>query len=423
MSTSQEAPALIQYACERCKTQFVLPPSSRKLKLTGKFKALGMGLGRTFKLHEGLGTGIDTARRQLLAKMDDEAYQSFVQSFRFCHECRQFVCNDCWSTSRRSCLTCVAKSMTGTVRPRAPFVPTGPQIPRPVITPVVPRRGRMRRDLALVALALAIVLVSLEAGILLVNATGGTANASPTPTAEGTPIPSDSSTASSTDNNVAVGPSPSATDTPFPTDSPTPEPTFTPSLPPGVTPSPRPLPTITCNGSSSSVSVTSAQSVSCSWTNAWFGTSTKTWYRDSVSNGSSAYWSSLPAGNHTIHLNAVQNGSSLNSNYINVNVSVAPVPTPTPVGATPTPSPAPTSPPPPAITCNGSTSLSITTADSVSCSWGNTWGGSPSQTWYLDSSPDASSWSSLPAGDHTVYLHAGLDGSYQDSNTVSIHVS
>jgi len=138
------SPRLIQYACERCKTRFVLPPSRRELSVAGRFRALSLGLGKTLRFHEGLVSGYDTARRQLLARMDDEAYQSFVQSFRFCHECRQFVCNECWSAARRSCLTCVAKSMTGTVRPRPPFAPTGPKIPRPAVASAPPRRGRLR---------------------------------------------------------------------------------------------------------------------------------------------------------------------------------------------------------------------------------------------------------------------------------------
>ena len=213
MSTSQEAPALIQYACERCKTRFVLPPSSRQLSIGGKLHAFSMAIGRAFKQHEGLGTGYDTARRQLLAKMDDEAYQSFVQSFRFCHECRQFVCNECWSTSRRSCLTCVAKSMTGTVRPRPPFAPTGPEIPRPVVSTAVPRKGRLRRDMALVALAIAIVLLSVEAGVLVVNATGGVADATPE-TIYVTPSPTAGPSATPT-------PTATATATATPTDTPT----------------------------------------------------------------------------------------------------------------------------------------------------------------------------------------------------------
>jgi hypothetical protein len=228
MTSTPEAPALIQYACERCKTRFVLPPSSRGLSIAGKLRAFSMSVGRSFKLHEGLGAGYDTARRQLLAKMDDEAYQSFVQSFRFCHECRQFVCNECWSTSRRSCLTCVAKSMTGTARPRPPFAPTGPEIPRPVVAAVAPRKGRLRRDLALVAAAIAIVLVSIEGGVLLVGAASGNPSATPN------------------NNGIAVAGTPTASPSlsPTPTDSPTPLPTFSPSPSASDSPSPSLIPSL-----------------------------------------------------------------------------------------------------------------------------------------------------------------------------------
>ena len=242
MSTSQEAPALIQYACERCKTRFVLPPSSRRLSLAGKFRAFSMGAGRTFRLHEGLGAGYDASRRQLLAKMDDEAYQSFVQSFRFCHECRQFVCNECWSTSRRSCLTCVAKSMTGTVRPRPPFAPTGPEIPRPIVAAAAPRKGRLRRDVALVALAIAVVMVSVEAGSLLVNATGAAgAGATDTPSVMAQVSPSASPSLSPSPSE-----SPSESPSPIPTASPSPSPSDSPSLGPcsSLSPGASPIPCI-----------------------------------------------------------------------------------------------------------------------------------------------------------------------------------
>ena len=235
MSTSQEAPALIQYACERCKTRFVLPPSSRRLNLAGKLRAFSMGVGRTFRLHEGLGAGYDASRRQLLAKMDDEAYQSFVQSFRFCHECRQFVCNECWSTSRRSCLTCVAKTMTGSVRPRPPFAPTGPEIPRPIVAAAAPRKGRLRRDLVLVGLAIAVVMVSLEAGILLVNATS-TPGASATPT-EFAAAPTESPSALPSAPDTA-SPRPSPSPSLVPSDSPSP------SLTAAPTPKPTPVPAL-----------------------------------------------------------------------------------------------------------------------------------------------------------------------------------
>jgi hypothetical protein len=272
MTSSQEAPALIQYACERCKTRFVLPPSSRKLSFAGKFHALSMATGRVFKFHEGLGAGYETSRRQLLAKMDDEAYQAFVQSFRFCHECRQFVCNECWSTSRRSCLTCVAKSMTGTVRPRPPFAPTGPEIPRPVVSSLnPPRKGRMRRDLLLVALALIIVAISLEAGVLLVNAMPGpVADATPTEQPSNSPSPSASPTAVPTEEpseitaptdtpTAVITATPSASPSPSATPSPTRAPTARPTAAPVPTPTPIPplaTPLISCPAPPSGFTVT-----------------------------------------------------------------------------------------------------------------------------------------------------------------------
>ncbi len=232
MSFSQEAPSLIQYSCERCKTRFVLPASSRKLGVGGRIRAFSTAIGRAFRMHESIGESYEAASRQRLAKMDDEAYQAFVQSFRFCHECRQFVCNDCWSASRRSCLTCADKAMTGLPTVRPPFAPTGPDIPRPIVATAPPRKGHLRRDLALLALTLCIVLVAIEGGFLLLNATtGGTAAG---PTSNYTPIVVSSATATPTATLAPTG-------TPLP--SPTVAPVLTPS--PGPTPSPTPAPTAT----------------------------------------------------------------------------------------------------------------------------------------------------------------------------------
>jgi hypothetical protein len=338
MTTSQEAPALIQYACERCKTRFVLPPSRRKLSLGGKLRSLSMGLNRTFRYHEGLGSSYDTARRQLLAKMDDEAYQSFVQSFRFCHECRQFVCNECWSTSRRSCLTCVAKSMTGTARPRPPFAPTGPEIPRPVAAAALPsRRGRVRRDAALVALGLAVVLVGLEGGSLLMQSPGPTAQTiyvteAPSVTPSGTPVatilatatplatPSVSPTAVPIPTApptpiVTVTPSPTAVVAGTPTPKPTPKPTAKPTPVPTPIPVPTPLPepVIRCSGA-----------VSCTW-NHWDFADSVTWYVVGSSTGTQSVNSTdlslqLPSDTYTIYMKAVRGGVAHISNSVDITV-------------------------------------------------------------------------------------------------------
>ena len=247
---SEEGPALIQFGCERCKTRFVLRPSSRKLGLGGKLRAFSMGAWRTVRFHEGLGSGYGTARRQLLGKMDDEAYKSFVESFHFCHECRQFVCDECWSASARNCLTCVATAITGGVRPPLPFAPIGPEIQRPVVSAAILRADRPRRDAALPVLAAAVVLLAFEGGFLLAAIWGGPAalpavahgpSPAPSPAApqyQAEPSPSGASTLAgegpvggSAGGPVAVGtptlkPAPQPTRTPNSTLPPTPTPTF-----------------------------------------------------------------------------------------------------------------------------------------------------------------------------------------------------
>jgi hypothetical protein len=331
MSTSQEAPALIQYACERCKTRFVLPPSRRKLSIGGKLRSLSIGLKRTFRYHEGLGSSYDAARRQMLAKMDDEAYQAFVQSFRFCHECRQFVCNECWSTSRRSCLTCVAKSMTGTARPRPPFAPTGPEIPRPVAAAVAPtRRGRVRRDAALVALGLALVLLVVEGGYLL--GAGGSGQAAAIVSASPSTSPSATPSATPSASPTAI-PTPSAeptaapTPTPVPTASPTAIPTATPVPTPKATLKPTaapatqpPNPIVSCN-------TTSLPRVSCSWNHWAGGADLVTWFvaDQDLSNTQSLHTTNLDnyllTSGHTysIYMQAVRGSITLNSDSVTVN--------------------------------------------------------------------------------------------------------
>ena len=243
MTTSQDAPELIQYSCERCKTRFVLPPSSRRLGIRGSFHAIFKGAGRTLKFHQGLRGGVGAARRELLAKKDDEAYQAFVLSFRFCHECRQFVCNDCWSKSRGTCLTCAGKATGSPVRARSIVAAAAPDIPRPIISVAPQRRGHTRRDAGLAGVTLAIVLLSIEGGVLLLNATGGPSDLSAGQT-QGTSAPGSSASAP---RQWVVTPGPGSTDngTPGSTDIPIAITSDNPtgSLPPGVTAPPAPAPT------------------------------------------------------------------------------------------------------------------------------------------------------------------------------------
>jgi hypothetical protein len=319
-----ESPALIQYACERCKTRFVLPASSHKLSIAGRFRAMGLSIGRVVKQHEGLGAAYDTTRRQLLAKMDDEAYQAFVQSFRFCHECRQFVCNECWSTSRRACLTCVAKSMAGEVRPRPPFAPAGPEIPRPVAAPRPPRAQRLRRDATVLAMVIALALLAVEGGMLLMYAAGPSATAetifvTPSPTAS--PTSAESAQQSEIVTTPVPTESPSPTPTPAPTPSPTPTATPTPTPTPTATPSPTPTPTPKPKPKLATPAFTCSAGGGfwgCGVDNAGSFPSgtTFTWRVDGVNRGTGAIsqtFPSSPDGTHTVTVTASKSGYTSSS--------------------------------------------------------------------------------------------------------------
>jgi hypothetical protein len=102
-SATAESPDLIEYACERCEKLFQPPAVRLRLGIGGWRRALALALGGRFGDREGRRA---TTHRQLLAKINDDAFGAFVGSFKLCHECRQFVCARCWSKSRRTCRTC-----------------------------------------------------------------------------------------------------------------------------------------------------------------------------------------------------------------------------------------------------------------------------------------------------------------------------
>jgi hypothetical protein len=135
MTTGQETPELIQYSCESCNKRFQVPPSRQELGVKGTLVAALSGAR---------GKGFGAASRELLVRMDDDAYQAFTLGFHFCHECQKFVCDDCWSQARGSCQTCAGKALVvgpiavGPIEPNVP-VALAPDIPRPVVS-AAPRR-------------------------------------------------------------------------------------------------------------------------------------------------------------------------------------------------------------------------------------------------------------------------------------------
>ena len=131
---------LVQYVCERCHTRFVLALSGRKLSPTNQVRA-GFEAARNTVLHRdaSYAQNLTEATRRVGQVIADAEYERFRRSFNFCHNCRQFVCSDCWNDTQRQCLTCAPRKTVRAAGPRAakgPVAPSldpdGPQINRPL---------------------------------------------------------------------------------------------------------------------------------------------------------------------------------------------------------------------------------------------------------------------------------------------------
>ncbi len=277
MTNSQEPPALIRYECKRCEKAFVLPPSGEALSRSGKLHAFTMGTGKAFRYRESLRAAYGHARQQLLDEADDDAYQAFVQSFHFCDECQQFVCGDCWRSSRGTCKACAARAVWAGLAPVAVGASVASVAMEPVrgaVSSMSRSRRRLRQDFSMAALAIAMVLLALEGGFLLAVNPSQAPSAPGLADAQTTPNPGQtaSATLSGTLSKVlaatavagqsagsTTGPAGTATSKPGTggpakpnptlrsgqTSTPTPYTAPTPTLAPGQTPPPTPIETPT----------------------------------------------------------------------------------------------------------------------------------------------------------------------------------
>ena len=131
---------LVQYVCERCHTRFVLALSGRKLSPSNKVRAGLEAARHTVLRRDGsYAENLTEATRRIGQVIADAEYERFRRSFNFCHNCRQFVCSDCWNDTQRQCLTCAPRKAVRAAGPRAakgPVAPSldpdGPQITRPL---------------------------------------------------------------------------------------------------------------------------------------------------------------------------------------------------------------------------------------------------------------------------------------------------
>ena len=181
--TYEDPPALIRYDCERCKRGFVPPRPGRQ-----------MGLGGD--------------ARRVSVQADDEAYRKFAQSVHFCPTCRQFVCHECWATSRGTCQACAIGAISvpalpawpvttafpvatalplATTRPAAPALPVatpGLAFVRPAVSVASHPPVHRSRNAVGVALTGAFLLLLLGGGLVLAGLATGPSSA---PFAAGTP--------------------------------------------------------------------------------------------------------------------------------------------------------------------------------------------------------------------------------------------
>jgi hypothetical protein len=98
----------IRYACERCKSERVLV-TPRSLGPRAWVSAHLQVVARSLRLGDGAPATFAQIRAEKLLRAEDDAFRSFTSHFRFCHECRRFVCPGCWSRSREKCKSCLVR--------------------------------------------------------------------------------------------------------------------------------------------------------------------------------------------------------------------------------------------------------------------------------------------------------------------------
>lgn len=70
-----------------------------------------LAIGRSIWPIEGTRRTVAEIRAEVIAKIDEAAYQSFIGHFRLCQDCRRFVCPGCWNRSWSSCKSYVSRAM------------------------------------------------------------------------------------------------------------------------------------------------------------------------------------------------------------------------------------------------------------------------------------------------------------------------
>ena len=106
--------------CERCGTAYTLGNGPR-LPGFASLPVVARGLRNLILSDDSLGDVIAQAREEHAGTLSARQLAAFERTFRFCMECRQYVCRDCWNDARGRCATC-APFPEAVVAPPTPIV-------------------------------------------------------------------------------------------------------------------------------------------------------------------------------------------------------------------------------------------------------------------------------------------------------------
>ena len=126
------AEILTESFCERCGTRYTFESAAPTGKRLGKFKVLSKGL-KNFVLDDeaSLDEALAAARGESDRETTTEQLDAFHKTFKFCMECRQYTCANCWNDLAGRCLTCAPGNGRETLDLTFPTLSVAPAVPEP----------------------------------------------------------------------------------------------------------------------------------------------------------------------------------------------------------------------------------------------------------------------------------------------------
>ena len=123
---------LTRLFCERCGSAHSLETGNgHRLPGIDALPIVARGLRNFILSNDSIGDAIAQAREERAGTLSNRQLEAFERAFRFCMECRQYVCGDCWNDTRGRCATCAPF-------PQAVVVPPVLEVLVPAVPPDQP---------------------------------------------------------------------------------------------------------------------------------------------------------------------------------------------------------------------------------------------------------------------------------------------